>query len=318
MKERSVIFVTGASGFIGRVLCKHLQEAGETVVACGRKSVDGPWQSFVEADLASPEASFDLSTVATVYHLAGKAHALSEQANTGDEYDEIIVNGTRRLLAAAEQAGVHKFIYASSVKAMGEGHAAGQLEAITEEVTPEPTTPYGIAKLAAEKLVLQSKIPHVAILRPVMVYGPGHKGNLVRMAEAIRGRRFPPLKNNGNRRSMVHVDDLVMACMQAAELASANREVCIISGSRAPSTRELYDALRKELALSPVEWSLPDSLLQIGAKCGDLGGRVLGRRMPLDTDTLNKLFGSAWYSNAKSRRILGLSYENESRPLLEG
>ena len=47
MKERSVIFVTGASGFIGRVLCKHLQEAGETVVACGRKSVDGPWQSFV-------------------------------------------------------------------------------------------------------------------------------------------------------------------------------------------------------------------------------------------------------------------------------
>lgn len=311
-------FVTGATGFIGRALCAGLQEKGEAVVACGRKIVGGPWQSFIEADLTASDFGVDLAGVDTVYHLAGKAHALSEQPNSMDGYQEVIVDGTRRLLAAAEQAGVKKFIYVSSVKAMGEGHGSEQSNAVNEDATPEPTSPYGIAKRMAEELVLQSKIPHVSIIRPVMVYGPGHKGNLVRMAEAIRGHRFPPLRNNGNRRSMVHVDDLVVACMSAAVIDVANRETFIIAGNRAPSTRELYDALRVELELSPVKFSVPDVLLQVGAMSGDLLGRLLRRRMPLDSDTLNKLVSSAWYANDKSKNLLNIDYSNELRPYLEG
>ena len=115
---------------------------------------------------------------------------------------------------------------------------------------------------------------------------------------------------------MVHVDDLIEACLAATNTAQANREIINIAGNRAYSTRELYDCLRTELNLKPVGWHLPDELLYIVAKLGDLMGRLLQKRMPLDSDTLNKLTGSACYDNAKSRKILGLSYSNEERPFL--
>lgn len=314
----SMNLVTGATGFIGRVLCEQLQKEGVRVTGCGRKSMEGPWQTFAQVDLASPTASLNLDGIDAVFHLASKAHALAENAQSIQEYHDVIVCGTKRVIDAAEKAGIRKLVYVSSVKAMGEGHSVGNsLSPISEQCNSVPKTPYGEAKLEAERLVLNSKIPHVSVIRPVMVYGPGHKGNLVRMAEAIRKGRFPPIRDSGNRRSMVHVEDLIAACIKASREVAANREVFIIAGNRSISTRELYDRLRIELGMRPVEWSVPDVALQSCAMLGDLLGRVLGRRMPLDRDTLSKLTDSAWYSNDKSKDLLSMDYINDERPYLE-
>lgn len=309
------ILVTGASGFIGRRLCARLQAEGHHVVALGRHACAGPWDEFLACDLSDAGCEIPLAGVASIYHLASKAHALSERPGDDSGYREIIVEGTRRILAAAERDGVAALVYLSSVKAMGEGNFAGSM--LDEKTEARPRSPYGEAKLAAEQLVLASALPHVAVLRPVMVYGPGHKGNLVRMAEAIRRHRFPPLRNNGNRRSLLHVDDLVEACLAAAANPEANRETVIVAGSRSYSTRELYDRLREEMGMRPVAWHIPDEGLFLAAKLGDLLGRLLKRRMPLDTDTAVKLVGSALFDNSKSRRLLQLDYANETRPFLE-
>jgi nucleoside-diphosphate-sugar epimerase len=306
--------VTGATGFVGRRLVSKLAElkSDVQVIGAGRRECDGPWNHFSEVDLEQVDAQISLEGVDTVFHLASKAHAVSERPDDDSGYRAVIVDGTRRLVAAAEVAGVQRFLYVSSVKAMGEGGAADESQPIDETMSPEPKTPYGRCKLEAEGIVLESSIPHVVVLRPVMVYGFGHKGNLVRMAEAISKGRFPPISENNNRRSMVHVNDLVEACVQAIiSRVNSNRKTYIIANGKALSTRELYDELRNEMGMRPINWSVPRWVLFFGAKIGDLIGKISGRRMPLDSDIIDKLLGSAWYTGRKGEDELGISYQDD-------
>lgn len=298
--------VTGATGFVGRHLCSRLQQEGVRVTAMGRRACSGPWDAFVACDLAAADCAPALPAVDIIYHLASKAHAVSERPGAKDGYEEVIVDGTRRLIAAARQRGCERFVYISSVKAMGEGQGdALPLAPVDESAPCQPTTPYGVAKLRAEQLVREAGFAHWVILRPTMVYGPGQKGNLVRMAQAVQRNRFPPLPETGNRRSMVHVDDLAAAMLAAATRPQASGHALIVSGAEAPSTRQLYDAIRSALNMPAQDVAIPLWMLRAAATAGTALGYLLRRRMPLDRDTLNKLTGSAWYSSSKAGEILG-------------
>ncbi|MGA1205151.1 MAG: NAD-dependent epimerase/dehydratase family protein [Opitutales bacterium] len=303
------VLVTGATGFLGRILCSRLQETNAEVVAVGRSTQEGPWSSFRELDLAAdPVPENLLAGVGTIYHLASKAHAVTESESAAGTYRPVIVTGTQKLLEAASQAGVERFIYVSSVKAMGEGNPKGLPLVPMDESWPNiPQGPYGLAKSEAEACVRKSNIQHSVILRPVMVYGPGEKGNLPRMVQAVRRRRFPPLPNCGNRRSMIHVDDLVEFMIRATGCPTAAGKTYILAGTDALSTRELYDAIRRSLGMKEIDWSIPMPLLGFAAGLGSLAGALVGRRWPLDRETLGKLTGSAWYSSALA--IKDLDYE---------
>ena len=298
--------MTGASGFLGRRLCQRLQAEGERVVALGRSPREGPWDEYRSGDLSAETALADkLEGISVVYHLASRAHALSETPADAEAYRPVIVGGTRRLLEASRQAGVRRFVYISSVKAMGEGNPPGYASApVTEEWPHTPQSPYGLCKAEAEALVRESGLPHRVILRPVMIYGPGEKGNLPRMVEAVRRGRFPPLPEAGNKRSMIHVDDVVEYCLRAATFPIASGKTYILSPEEALSTRELYDLIREALALPRQRWAVPSALLTGAAGLGTFLGYVLKRRLPLDLEVLRKLTGSAWYSGEKGRKEL--------------
>ncbi len=153
--------VTGATGFVGRRLVSQLVEAeGEvSVIGAGRVNSSGPWDRFIEVDFGQADAVVDMSGVDTVFHLASKAHAVSETLGDASGYEEVIVGGTRCLVEAAERAGVRSFVYVSSVKAMGEGESRRpQTLPIDEQSSVEPETPYGRCKLEAESIVLQSRL----------------------------------------------------------------------------------------------------------------------------------------------------------------
>jgi nucleoside-diphosphate-sugar epimerase len=298
--------VTGASGFLGTRLCERLQKEGERVVALGRHPGPGPWDAFIEADIAAgslPDGAFE--GITTIYHLASKAHAVAENAADADTYLPVIVDGTRRMVEAARKAGIRRFIYISSVKAMGEGNPDGIPLAVMDESWPHtPQSPYGKAKALAESIVLEAGFPHAVVLRPVMIYGPGEKGNLPRMVHAVQRGRFPPLPDNGNRRSMIHMEDVVEYCLRAATYPIAAGNTYILAAPEALSTRQLYDLIRASLSLSRINWSVPMFLLKSAALTGSLLGKLLHKRMPLDCDTLRKLTGSAWYSAAKAQSEL--------------
>ena len=294
LNQGSLVLVSGASGFIGRNLCQRLRVRGVGIRALMRHECSGPWDEVLVADLADNLPDKVLQGVDTVFHLAGKAHALSETRQDEAQYHAINTAGTQRLLEACQVEGVQRFVMFSSVKAMGEGGMA----CLDESADIPPETPYGRSKLDAERLVLKGGyVPHPVVLRLSMVYGPIEKGNLPRMIHAIAKGRFPPLPELGNQRSMVHVDDVVRAAMLVAERPESAGGTYILTDGRAYSTRQMYEWICEALGKSIPSWYVPTFALRLLALMGDGIGALRGKRFVIDSDAMEKLVGSACYSS---------------------
>jgi len=307
-----VTLVTGATGFIGRYTVDALRLKGVPVRVLTRdarkvttmwpdKSVTGICANLVggeKLNLACKDAD-------TILHLAGYAHAADQDSREAKRLQQATtVEGTRALLSAAVGAGVRRFVFLSSVKAMSEG---GE-DCLDETACETPTTHYGRAKLEAERLVLAAGREHgihVCVLRLPLVYGLGNKGNIPRMIAAIDQGRFPPMPRIQNRRSMVHVNDVVEALLLAAERPLANGKVYIVTDGHIYSTRKIYTAICQALGHIVPAWTVPAWVLRLAARFGDAIERIPGCTSPLTTSALDKLLGSAWYSSEKIHRELG-------------
>ncbi|QWF70934.1 NAD-dependent epimerase/dehydratase family protein [Methylomonas paludis] len=295
------ILVTGANGFIGKHLSNYLAQQGYSVRTSSRQPLDLPdhWSLNLATDPCPDQLCAGIDTI---FHLAGKAHALTENSQDAAEYLQINTEGTRKLLVAAQQADVKRFIFFSSVKAVGEA----VIQPMDESLHIAADTPYGTSKYLAEQLVLHGDyVPHPVVIRPCMVYGNTHKGNLPKMIKAIQRGLFPPLPEFHNKRSMVHVEDLIRAALLTATLAQAAGQIYIVSDDEPYSTRQLYNLIRSVLGKSTLSWSLPPALFSHLAKLGDTLGQISGKRMMFDSDALQKLTGSAHYSSAKIKAELG-------------
>ena len=264
----------------------------------------GPWDEHAVAELPVKPLPSDLMTgVDTVYHLAAKVHAAPAAADEADYFD-VNVEGTRCILDAAVAGGVRRFVFMSSVKAGGEG----AMTCHDESAEPAPETAYGRSKLEAERLVSAAGWDgrvHTVNLRPPLVYGAGVKGNLASMLGAIDQGFFPPIAECGNRRSMIHVEDVAHAAILAGEATYPAGATYVLTDGPGYSTREIYDAIRDALGRPAPRWSLPIWPLRAMARAGDLTGWLLGRSLGFDSSTLDKLLGSAVYSSARIERELG-------------
>ncbi len=305
------VLVTGATGFIGGRLCAVLRQNGHEVIALARTARAGPWDTLTVWDamdsVSVPE------NVDVIFHLAGKAHALSETGQDEDEYFHINTAGTRRLLKAAKATGVRRFVFFSSIKAISEG---GDI-CLDEQAACEPETSYGKSKLEAERLVVEGGfVPEPVVLRLSMVYGPTYKGNLPRMIESISKGRFPPLPETGNKRSMVHVDDVVQAAILAAKRVEAVDQTYIVTDGTSYSTRQIYEWICHALEMPVPSWHVSMSVLQCMGKIGDGISRLRGRRFMFDSDALEKLVGSACYSSGKIEHALKFTPKHHLRDSL--
>ncbi len=296
--------ITGASGFIGQRLLSALRASSLPCRAMGR-SGQQEGGSLI-ADLADKSAlTAACAGVERVFHCAGYAHAFSSlSGDDAAQHWRVNFEGTRNLVEAAGQAGVRRFVFLSSVKAMAEPGAA-----CTDEDFPgEPETAYGLAKQAAEQAVLaagQRYGMHVVNLRLAMVYGKGGRGNLERMGRLVKRGLFPPLPETGNHRSLVHVSDVVSAMRLVVDDDRAAGRTYIVASPEAPSGFALFAALRTAQGLPPCAWSVPNAVLRTAAWFGDGLEKLLKRRLPLDSEVLDRLLGSAWYSPARIERELG-------------
>lgn len=302
-RERAL--VTGATGFIGRVLIDRLREASVAVRGVARRRAASTADELVETDLAelTPQSTL-LDDVDVVYHLAAKTHDLADARGVEAEYDRVNVEGTRRLLALLPGRRVRRIVFVSSVKAVGEG---GDAE-IDERTPARPTTAYGRSKRAAEELVAEMATANgveAVSLRFPMVYGPGQRGNLQRMVRAIDRGRFPPPPANRNRRSMLHVENAAQALMLGGTHPAARGRTYFVTDTRPYSTRELYDSISSALGRRPTRWEVPEAVFRAAAKAGDAARALVGRRVGFDSDAAEKLLGSAWYSSALIARELG-------------
>jgi nucleoside-diphosphate-sugar epimerase len=184
-------------------------------------------------------------------HLAGIAHIGSRF--TESQYDRINRQATDELARAASRAGIKHLVFVSSIRAQTGTHAD---RALSEADPPQPTEPYGRSKLAAEDAVRTAGIPYT-ILRPVLVYAPGAKGNL---ADLIRLARSPlplPFGAIDNRRSLLAVENLISAIRFAFEDPRAKNQTFIVSDPQAVSVAEIVAICRRALGRRAGLVSLP-------------------------------------------------------------
>ncbi|EKD55046.1 MAG: NAD-dependent epimerase/dehydratase [uncultured bacterium] len=302
------VLVTGATGFIGKQFVRFLLEKNHLVRVLLRdekKSVlFDPCVDINVGDLTDPLTLKNACVgIDTVFHLAGYAHAFEENhASFAEEHHRVNFEGTENILQKAIEAKVKRFIFFSSVKAV-----ADHPRCIDENFTLLPASSYGIAKRKAEELVLSAKKTgmHVCILRPSLVYGPDWKGNLAAMLKAIDRGFFPPLPPIKNARSMISIDDICEAAWLAALSPKADGEIYFVTDNVPYSTDELYKTMREALGKSIPSFHIPLTGFKLLALCGDLGKKILKRRMPFDSESMKKLFGNAHYSSGKIHRDLG-------------
>lgn len=301
------VLVTGANGFIGSHACKAFHSMGHQVRAVIRSCVEESIYEVIFADLTESLSVNDIIGVDVILHFAARAEAVVEFPEENYKYFDINVTGTRNLLEVAKEAGVRRFIFFSSVKAMGESSEF----LLDENDKCLPVTAYGRSKLEAERLVLNGGyVPEPVVLRLPMVYGVTKKGSLPKLIRAISKKRFPPMPELGNKRSMVHVDDVVQAALLVMNRDEAIGQIFIVTDGLAYSTRQIYDLIKERLGMSESLLSIPLVFFVMLALIGDLIGKVLGKRFIFDSDTWSKLKSSAEYSNKKIVNKLGFSPKN--------
>lgn len=302
------VLVTGAGGFLGRALTEDLLRSGHRVRAFVRRPTlvqDLPDVETVVGDVRDPRcAGQAASGCDAIVHLAGLVHAADDQSVTEADYRSVNVDGTKHLLGAAVAGGVPRFLFASTVKVFGETTAG----CVDEQAPPDPHTPYARSKWAAEQAVASAAVPGrlaTVSLRLPLVYGQTAKGNLHRMIDAIDRGRFPPLPRVRAVRSLLSVNNFVLAVralLQAREI----RRPCYVATDEAPyAVTEIYDLLRRELGLPPPSWRVPLPVLTFAGACGDLLQMGVRKPLPLTSATLVKLLGQAWYSPEALMREVG-------------
>ena len=285
------VLVTGGSGFIGNKLTKHLAEMKVLVRTLSRKNQSN--HEAVVCDLQSDVIPDDaLDDVDTVFHLAGFAHDLRDASKITDLYYKVNVSATVQLANLAVKFGVKRFVFVSSVKA---GGIPIPKKCMNENDQTDPEGIYGKTKREAELELLKigkESGMHVSIIRPSLVYGPDAKGNLQLMLSGIEKGWFPPLPETGNRRSMIHVDDLVRAILLIAEDKRANGEIFIATDGTPHSSRDIYNAMCNVLGKSIPRWSVPKFLFD-----------MVSLISPRIKYKVNKLLGDECYSSKKLEKL---------------
>ena len=299
------VTVTGATGFLGRALCQRLQSMQVRVRAAARTPATGPWSEFMHIDLPDSVPAGLFTGVDIVYHLAGRAHAVASTADAA-VYDEVNRRGTEEVAQRAKAAGVKRFVFMSSVKAIGE---PGQ-SLVREDQASTATDPYGKSKHDAELAImrLHSTDFQVVALRPTLVYGPGAKGNLESLLRLVRGGRRPPLPTLRNRRSLVGVNDLITATLLAGSHPAAGGQAYTVTDGRVYSTTDIIEALAAATGVvRPAPFTLPVPVWRVAARLGDLAIGVTGGRWRYGSEALQRLLGNAEYEARALTEVMGYS-----------
>lgn len=267
MTTENSVLVTGANGFIGRALCEVLAASGRVV----RKAVRMPAPGFPDAVAVGDigidtdwRAAFD--GVECIVHLASPSDPQrGSLADSLAEYRRVNVAGSRRLAEQAAASGARRLVFMSTVKVNGERTAE---RAYTENDAPRPEDAYGISKQEAEQAlrdVAQKTGLEVVVLRPPLVYGPGVKGNFLRLMNLV-ARGVPlPLGAVDNRRSFIYTGNLAGAIIQALDAPQAAGRTYLVSDGEDVSTPDLVRALARALGVKPRLLSLPLAALGLGA-----------------------------------------------------
>lgn len=294
------ILITGATGFIGQALCRHLIGQNFSVRVLLRDLSQAQLlpaelvAQCVQGDLANVESLHEAcADVDVVIHLAGVAHV----GNGSDgECQKINVDGTRNLIEQAIKQKVGRCIFLSSSLAQAIEAGAGDI------------TEYGSSKRAAEVLLqtaARNNNLDYLILRPVNVYGKGMKGNIASMISMINRGRLPRLPALDNQISLLGVDDLAEALLLALKSTQVSGKTYTVTDGQQYSIGEIEQAIYQALGRRLPRWRTPAVVLYLASAVAGLLSRFRRDGGAISNRTYRNLTSDNLFSNDEICEQLG-------------
>jgi len=260
--------VTGAAGFIGSSLAEALLKRGEQVIGIDefndyydptlKRQNIAHLQKFsnfklIEGNIQFLDWKLLLKDVDIIYHQAAQAGVRASWGEGFRSYTERNISSTQVILEAAKESkNLKRFIYASTSSVYGDAETLPT----HEQICPKPVSPYGITKLAAERLCgLYYKnfgVPFVA-LRYFTVYGPRQRPDMAfhKFYKAVLEDKAIPIYGDGlQTRDFTFVSDAVAANLAASTAENAVGEIFNIGGGSRVVLKEVLETMEEIIGKS--------------------------------------------------------------------
>jgi len=294
------VLVTGANGFVGQALCAGLVDKGWSIRGVIRSGTHGARLpdgiDMVQIESICPDTNWSqaLENMETVVHLAARVHVMEETAAKPlSEFRHVNTAGTEHLARTAAEAGVRRLVFVSSIKVNGERTMDAPF---TEDDEPAPEDLYAVSKWEAEQALQQISAEtglQTVVVRSPLVYGPGVKGNFLRLMQWVDKGIPLPLSMVRNRRSLIALDNLIDVLVRCVESPQAAGQTFLVADGEGLSTPELIRGIGKALGRRARLFPFPSLLLRLGMKLLGMEG------------VSNRLFGSLVVDSSKVQRLLG-------------
>jgi nucleoside-diphosphate-sugar epimerase len=267
LEEKPRVLVTGADGFVGKHLVPYLAARGYQVIAASRATTPFDNPNVTAVPLPDLSRLFDwkpiLEKCDAVVHLAGIAHKYA-----GDDfYDRVNHRATSALARAISRSGTKHLVFISTIAAQSGSYADHE---VTEDDFPTPNNAYGRSKFAAEQAIRAAGISFT-VLRPVVIYGEGEKGNF---ATVHRLSRLPiplPFGSLNAQRSVLSIRNFNAAVETALNNPRARGETFIVSDPVPVTVADLIARHRIDLGRSPRLIPVPESWIEACLKATGQG-----------------------------------------------
>lgn len=241
MRSKGII-LTGGSGFVGSYLLGS--EFSEYFVPISLRT------SKIE--------NIIWDGIDRVIHLAGISTITKDDPK--ELFDQINNQLTVLLAKESKSKGVKQFIFLSSAKVYGE-NSYGKAFSVNDKCNP--TDAYGLSKLRAEEALLKLHCNSfkVCIIRSPIIYGPGVKGNMLKLISLVNSKWPLPFGNCDNSRSVLFIENLILAIIAA--LKGGNSGLLNVADLKPLSTLDLINLISSELNISARNISLPEFIKSI-------------------------------------------------------
>ena len=192
------------------------------------------------------------------------------------------------MVKAPVEAGVKRLVFFSTIAVYGNSN--GQI--LTEDTPPHPNTFYAETKLAAERIVLDAKRtdgqPLGTVLRFAAIYGSRIKGNYQRLVQALARRRFIPIGDGSNRRTLIYDRDVARAALLATQHPGDAGRIYNVSDGEFHTLNEIIESICSALGRKQPRFSLPVGPTRTLIGLLEKGSHAIGLKPPVTRAIIDK------------------------------
>jgi nucleoside-diphosphate-sugar epimerase len=309
--------VTGANGFIGSNLFRHLVRRGNEVVGLVRPESDraflADWNSkTVLGDIANGHGLAEaMRGVSVVYNTAG----LASDWGAWSDFWKANVKGVRNVLAAARANNVRRVVHVSSVSVYG--FPGGRELDETAPFLARPHDHYITSKAAGDLLALRDHSPdlQISVVRPAGVYGPNDRVTTRPLADALRRRRFVFVDRGQHIMAPIYVGNLVELIRLAGEHERAAGQAFNAIDDLHTTWRQFIDWFCEDLGCPAPRLSVPARAAWPIAAAIEKFAKAAGFRTspPVNSYRVRATMQDNHYSALKAKQLLGWTPSTSTR-----